>query len=317
MNKIILICGLPGSGKTKLSNEYVKNENFLRLNCDDLGIGYDKLLNLFEKSVLNSGNILLDNVFYSVEKRKPFIDLCHKLNKKISCIHVDTSFEDCQINILLRMKEKHNKYFFSAKEANEVKDPGVFPINVLFKFNKNFEKPSVLEGFDEITVLKFNRVWPVDYTNKALILDYDQNIRDTKVIGDEGRGYPIEKDEIIILPNRREKILKYKEAGYYLCGISNQSGVHKKILSFDKAKEMFEETNKMLGLDIDYTFCPHASHPIDCWCRKPQVGNLVYLIQKYKLDPQKCVFVGDRKTDETCAERLKMPFYYTNDFFGK
>lgn len=316
MSEIILICGLPGSGKTTIAKEY-SEKGFLRLNCDDLGIGYDKLFNLFEKSILSSGNILLDNVFYSKEKRKPFVDLCNKLNKKINCVYVNTSFEDCQINVLLRMKEKTGKYFFSNEEASQSRDPGIFPINVLFGFNKKFEPPTNEEGFNEIKIAKFNRNWSSDYVNKALILDYDQNIRDIKQKGDDGRGYPIEKDEIIILPNRKEKILKYKEAGYYLCGISNQSGVHKNILSYDKAKEMFEETNKMLGVDIDYTFCPHASHPISCWCRKPQVGNLVYLIQKYKLDPQKCVFVGDRKTDETCANRLRMPFYYTDTFFGK
>jgi hypothetical protein len=40
-------------------------------------------------------------------------------------------------------------------------------------------------------------------------------------------------------------------------------------------------------------------------------------ILQYKLNPKKCIFIGDMKTDETTAMRLNIKFINTDDFLKK
>ena len=100
-----------------------------------------------------------------------------------------------------------------------------------------------------------------------------------------------------------------------LLGVSNQSGVGKGILTEEKARELFENTNMKLGINVAYSFCPHKIPPISCYCRKPMPGFGVEMIHRYKLDPSRCIMVGDQKTDGTFAIRCGFQFQYANEFF--
>ena len=82
-------------------------------------------------------------------------------------------------------------------------------------------------------------------------------------------------------------------------GISNQSGIAKGELTVADAEACFQRTNELLGVEIEFLYCPHRVPPISCYCRKPQVGLAVQLIEKHKLDRSKTIFVGDMTTDKT------------------
>jgi hypothetical protein len=86
-------------------------------------------------------------------------------------------------------------------------------------------------------------------------------------------------------------------------------------LSMETAKELFEHTNKQLGLDIEYRFCPHQSAPISCYCRKPQCGVGVEFMIKHKLSRKDTIFVGDMTTDSTFAKRAGIQYMDQADFF--
>jgi D-glycero-D-manno-heptose 1,7-bisphosphate phosphatase len=183
----------------------------------------------------------------------------------------------------------------------------------LFKYKKEYQKPTIEEGFSNIEIIKFIRKDNSDFKQKALILDYDGCLREC--VGGNGK-FPISEDQIRILPRRKEILEDYKNKGYILLGISNQSGIAKKELTYNRAIELFDFTNKQLEVDIDYKFCPHQSAPIFCFCRKPQVGLFVDFMMKYKLSRKDCIFVGDLKTDETFAKRCGIKFFYAENFFN-
>ncbi len=83
-----------------------------------------------------------------------------------------------------------------------------------------------------------------------------------------------------------------------------QEGFHKvEKIKFTRKKDKNIYTNEMLGMDIDYLFCPHQAYPQVCYCRNPMPGMGVQFIEKYKLNPSQCIMVGDMKTDQTFAER--------------
>ena len=113
-----------------------------------------------------------------------------------------------------------------------------------------------------------------------------------------------------------EVLEKYKDEGYLLLGASNQSGVASGKLTHDMAVKCFEKTNEMLGIDIEYNFCPHGYFPVNCYCRKPMPGMGVEFIEKYKLDASKCIMVGNQKTDGSFARRCGFKFADEREFFN-
>jgi D-glycero-D-manno-heptose 1,7-bisphosphate phosphatase len=224
---------------------------------------------------------------------------------------MDTSIEDCQFNAVQRAINIIG-CFPSPEEIKKAKHPNIFPPAVLFKYRKEFEKPSLDEGFNKIEVIKFERKDDPSYVNKALFLDYDGCIREC--IGGNGK-FPVTEDQIQIKPNVLKTLQAYKEKGYRLIGVSNQSGVAKGDLTYDKCVQLFEHTNKLLGIDIEYNFCPHQSAPISCYCRKPMCGTFVKFMLKYKLNRKECLMVGDLKTDETFSKRAGIKYIDQKDFY--
>lgn len=307
---VIMICGAPASGKTSLTENYIK-DGYVNLNRDTEGGTMRSLLPKMESLLKDNKNIVLDNLFVNIESRKPFIDLAKKYGAEINCLLLDTSIEDSQFNAVSRAI-KLTGNFPTPELIKKAKHTNIFPPLVLFKYKKEFQKPSLEEGFSKVETISFIRKDDPDFVNKALFLDYDGTLRDC-VGGNE--KYPVDLNQILIKPNRTEILEKYKNNGYLLLGISNQSGVHKGELSYDKAVELFNFTNKLLDVDIEYEFCPHQSVPISCYCRKPQTGLLIKFMLKYKLDRKNCIFVGDMTSDATAAKRFGCKYIDQEEFF--
>lgn len=307
-----MVLGAPASGKSSYS-ETLEKKGYIHLNRDKEGGSVIDLLPKMEILISNGKSIVLDNLFSTAESRKPFISAAKINNVPIRCIWVTTSIEDSMINALHRMWNRYQKIFFHPSDLKGVKDPNMFPIAVFFKHKKEFEKPSTSEGFDRVDSEKFTRIYNTSYTNKAAIFDYDGTLR---VVKNGEFEFPVKPSEVELLSNRIEKLVELKKQGYILLGASNQSGVAKGDLTLDDAKACFEQTNKLLKQDIDCVFCPHSVPPV-CYCRKPQSGIAVYLMNKYKLDPRKCIYVGDQTTDKTFAARVGFQYFDAGEFFRK
>ena len=309
--QVTVVCGAPSSGKSTLTKELVAN-GAISLNRDTEGGTIASLLPKMEKLLQDKTNhIVLDNLFPTAEVRKPFIELAKKYDAKVFCKLMGTSIEDAQFNAVQRAIGLIGK-FPTPEAIKEAKHPNIFPPTVLFKYRKDFQKPDVSEGFSVIETINFVRKDDPSFTNKALLLDFDGTLREC--VNGNGK-YPTAKEQIQINPKCRDVLLSYKEKGYILLGVSNQSGVHKGDLTLEKAHELFKYTNELLGVDIDYRFCPHQSAPISCYCRKPQTGFFVELMLKYKLDRKQCCFVGDMTSDASFAKRAGIQYIDQGDFF--
>lgn len=307
--EIVLIMGYNAAGKTTLVQDFV-DQGYIRINRDEIGGKLKDLHSYAEKAILEGHNsLVLDNTYRNRESRKSIIQVAKTHGLPIRCLHLNTSFEDAQYNACQRMIRDTGSLLM-PDDFKLTKNPNHFPPAALFSYRKEFEKPTSGEGFSKIETINFVRK-PNGYTNKSLILDYDGNVRES--LGEQ--EYPTKPSEVKILPGRKERIQEYVDKGYILTGVSNQSGVSKNILSHQDAIDCFEHTNKLLGHKIDYYFCPHSVPPVKCYCRKPQVGLAVFLIEKYKLDPTQCIFVGDQTTDKSFAERAGFQFQWTKDFF--
>lgn len=308
---VVMVCGYPASGKSTITKKLSGSPEVCVLNRDTEGGTIAGLLPKLEAYLKSKTDVVLDNLFPTVESRKPFIELCKKYNTSISCKLMGTSIEDAQFNVVQRAIGLLGK-FPTPEEIKKAKHTNIFPPLVLFKYKKEFQKPTVEEGFSGVEVIKFERKDNPEFTNKALIVDYDGTLRECINGNDK---YPVMESQIEMKPRRKEILESYKQKGYLLLGVSNQSGIAKGELAHDVAVRLFDYTNKQLGLDIEYRFCPHQSAPISCYCRKPMNGIGVEFILKHKLNRKECVFVGDMTTDRTFAARCGFQYVDQAEFF--
>ena len=78
---------------------------------------------------------------------------------------------------------------------------------------------------------------------------------------------------------------------------------------------VLDSMRERVGLEIDVAYCPHAAGPPKCWCRKPLPGLGVLFVQRYRLDPAKCIYVGSGSQDQGFARRLGFLYRDATQFF--
>lgn len=94
-------------------------------------------------------------------------------------------------------------------------------------------------------------------------------------------------------------IERLKSNGFYLIGISNQSGVARGLIDEPFVKEVNRLFIDKYHFD-DFFYCPH--HPDEhCSCRKPETGLLNQARAEYMIDLRESFVIGDTDTDMLLA----------------
>jgi HAD superfamily hydrolase (TIGR01662 family) len=309
--EIVIVMGSSGAGKTALVEKYVGHH---RINRDVIGGSLDDVADELERQIkAGKPRFVLDNTYPTAAQRKRIIDIGKKAGIPVKCVHLNTSIEECQTNICLRMIKQYGRILPPEEiSAGAKKDPGLVPTAVLFKYRKEFQKPIPDEGFDNIEAVKFTRRIDPSYTGAAAIFDLDGTIR---TCVDPSQKYPVKKADVVLLPGRKEKLTALHDSGVRVLGISNQGDVGRGKVSLAAVQECFDHTVKLLGIPMEIAFCPHKVPPITCFCRKPLPGLGVQFIEKYKLDRNKTFYVGDMTTDKTFAGRCGIKYIDQAKYF--
>lgn len=312
MPEILVVCGYNASGKSTVAKEYV-SRGYKRINRDTVGGRLDDLIPLVEEAVRAGDSVILDNTYADEASRQPVILAGNRLKVPVHCKVMGTTFEQAQFNACRRMIQKVGR-LLEPDEMQKTKDPNLFPPAALFAYRSRYKKPTTAEGFSSVQELPFRLDLGPEYKHAALIFDYDDTLRQST-----GKlKFPTCREEVKVDPKRAHRVKDQlcKNSYKFLLGISNQSGIGKGDVSYEDAVACFEHTNKLLGLKIDFYFCPHkAPPPVVCFCRKPHAGLGVLVIEKYKLDPGKCLYVGDQGTDKTLAARCGFRYMDQSEFF--
>ena len=309
--EIAIVMGYPASGKTTLVAKHF--DTYERVNRDTLGGTLDGLAKKAKEILKKHPKIVLDNTYADKQSRKSIIDVAKELGIPIRCVWLCTSYEDALFNACWRMMERTGRILAPEDFKGEFKnDPNLFPIITLFAYKKRFEKPELSEGFSKIDKVPFDRQFPSEHTNKALILDYDDTLR--RSLGDQ--HWPEKIEDVEILPNRKKILSQWKKKGFLLLGASNQSAVKKGRITEAQAIEFFNHTNKLLGHSVDFMFDTCSPPPITTYTRKPFPGIGVCFIHKYKLNPAECIMVGDQTSDKTFAARCGFKYEHPDTFFA-
>ncbi|WP_026690436.1 HAD-IIIA family hydrolase [Alteribacter aurantiacus] len=128
-----------------------------------------------------------------------------------------------------------------------------------------------------------------NYSIEAIFLD-----RDGTIGGDDTVHYP---GRFELFSYSQELINKLKGDGIKVFSFTNQPGISEGKASLQE----FVEELSQFGFD-DVFICPH-SHSEGCNCRKPNTGMLVNSADKYKLNLENCVVIGDRWSDMMAASK--------------
>lgn len=129
--------------------------------------------------------------------------------------------------------------------------------------------------------------------NKALFLD-----RDNTIIFDA--PYMADPDQVKIMPGVVEALKKFRQAGFLLIIVTNQSGIGRGMFSEQAMLKVHERMVEMFlteGVDFeDILYCPHAPED-DCECRKPLPGMLIEAANRHRVEMSESVMVGDKAAD--------------------
>jgi heptosyltransferase-2 len=141
----------------------------------------------------------------------------------------------------------------------------------------------------------FNALNDIIPKHRAVFLDRDGTIN-------EDVGYLNSFDNLRIFPKVHENMQKLKHAGFKLIGITNQSGIARKIATEEFVRQCNSYLQKTLNMDGFY-YCPH--HPDDnCPCRKPKPLLLRKARLEHRINLKKSYVIGDKSIDVMLAKAV-------------
>jgi predicted kinase len=150
MSEIIVMCGLPGSGKSTYMKEHLEDTH-VRINLDMLKTRRKEKI-LLTTCVASGIKCVIDNTNVTRAERENYIDIA-KLNKiPIKCVYIQKDVKTC----------------ISQNKLRPVHVPDI----AIYTKNKKFEMPDISEGFDEVIVIP-EETEPLKGKQRILTLDFD------------------------------------------------------------------------------------------------------------------------------------------------
>lgn len=150
--EMIIMIGMPGSGKSYITTKiksYITTKidyNYqIQIINQDLLKTKSKCLKITDSLLASGESLIIDRTNPSIDQRKIFIDQAKKYAYQITCIWMTTNYEF----------SKHNNYYRAYK--NNIEPVPEIAYNI---YKKNFDEPTMNEGFDKI--LKFESQTPQD-----------------------------------------------------------------------------------------------------------------------------------------------------------
>jgi D-glycero-D-manno-heptose 1,7-bisphosphate phosphatase len=112
------------------------------------------------------------------------------------------------------------------------------------------------------------------------------------------------------LPEAREALRLFKEAGYRVIVVSNQAGIARGAMTEADLASIHSCMNEdvvQAGGQIDAIYyCPHGWDD-DCECRKPKPGMLFRAQREHHLDLTRTPYIGDDERDAEAANAAGCP----------
>ncbi|EER03816.1 conserved hypothetical protein [Perkinsus marinus ATCC 50983] len=139
---MLMLCGLPCSGKSTLSQHFLVPAGYVRV-CQDVLKSKEKTLREVERLLEEGRSVVLDRTNTDKAQRAPFISLANRFNARVCVCVLDTERETCRAR--LKSREVHEGKPLTANQRNSL-------LIGLGMMTKRWESPTLEEGIDEIRV---------------------------------------------------------------------------------------------------------------------------------------------------------------------
>lgn len=166
--KIIMMIGIPGSGKSYHAKKIAKKENAIILSTDEIRVKlfgtelkqrktrevYKYLINETEKYISQGKNVLIDATNIERNRRLKILNKFRNIEKE--CYYMDTPYDIC----LVRNKNRNR----------------IVSEFIMNKMRKNLEIPLISEGFKHINIIHYNKSYNInkeDFLKSINKYDYD------------------------------------------------------------------------------------------------------------------------------------------------
>jgi aryl-alcohol dehydrogenase-like predicted oxidoreductase/histidinol phosphatase-like enzyme len=307
--EVVLIMGLPGAGKSTVAGKFVEH-GYARLNRDEDGGPLRGLLPALDRLIESGGSrFVLDNTYVSRTSRAALIQSATKHGLPVRCVWLATTLEDAQVNAAWRMVSKFGRLLGPEKMRETVKhDVSAFGPAVQFRYQRALEPPDPAEGFSRIEAISFERTRDATFDNRALIVWCD---------GVLSRSRRTAADDVEVFSERGEVLRRYAQDGWRILGLGWQPDIAQEVVTAEQVEAGYRRMQERLGVAMDVLYCPHGGGPPTCWCRKPLPGLGIVFIQRYRLDPSQCIYVGNGPQDPGFARRLGFQYRDAGEFFAR
>jgi predicted kinase len=137
---IIVMTGVPASGKSSFCTSYFDNDKFVRINGDTLRKEYkSKAAKMEDKLIADciseSKSFIIDNTNIKLEQRKKYIDIAKENGYKVINFYIPTTKE-------------------IAIERNKLREGDAHVSRVvIYTMLKNLVEPTKEEGFDKMYII--------------------------------------------------------------------------------------------------------------------------------------------------------------------
>ena len=312
--EVVLIMGLAGAGKSTLAGRFV-DDGYHRLNRDEAGGTLRGLVPALERARgEGTTRFVLDNTYVSRKSRAPVIDAARRLGLGVRCVYLATSLEDAQINAVTRLIARHGRLLADEELRRAARDDaGAFGPGAQFRMQRELEPPTVAEGFSQVETVAFERRHAARPREPGAV----------RLVRRHPDAQPLGRAHARVSRRRRgRRRARRRAAPLSRRGLAARRDV---VAAGDRRRHRARQTRprrcwrgcaRCSTSTWTRMYCPHGAGPPVCWCRKPLPGLGVLAIERHRLDPGRCLFVGDGPQDPGFARRLGFGYRPASEFFA-
>jgi aryl-alcohol dehydrogenase-like predicted oxidoreductase/predicted kinase len=274
---VVLIMGIPGSGKTRLAGEYAAR-GYVRLNRDERGGSLRELaLELDEQLSAGTRRVVLDNTYLTRAGRSFVIETATRYRVATQCVWLDTPLAQAQVNLVERLLDR----FGSLPTPEQLRDlhrdePGLHTPTSQMRAVRELEPPSTDEGFAAVRQLPFARAEQTDRVGAGVFLA-------AAAFAHDGWERAIEQGD----PAAPHLLFEWSPDG-----------------TQDALAPQVRRLSAEVSGPVDVAVCPHPAGPPICWCRPPLPGLLLAFAHRHRIDHARSLLVGTSRAHRTLATTL-------------
>ena len=273
---VVLLMGIPGAGKTRLTDDYIARR-YKRLNRDDRGGSLRALVASLDGALANGARcVVLDNTYLTRASRNEVIETAGAYGARVRCLWLDTPLAQAQVNMVERLLDRFGTLPTpdALREAAR-REQGLLAPTSQMRAARELEPPADDEGFEVVERVPFTRGPSAGKRPGVFVA--------AAALRGGGSTYPATEAD------RRAPHLVFD---WLPDGAPEQLAT------------LADRLRREFAGPVEAALCPHPGGPPVCWCRPPLPGLPLAFARAHGVDVSRSVLIGTSPAHRTLATTL-------------